>query len=213
MRHFIPLTIAFIAPQLSHAQLIKKVEIGTYVLNATPQVRQQAGLYLRNSEQLVVRNLAGENKSFSPQEIRSFQIGNRQFITTGGFRVNGGFGERYITQAFAEQVDSGQVLLLRYQVPPSTAANRGNIGFDTEAGQSIFLLRAANTNTVTPIQAGWSKKTPAFQEALRPYLAARPDLLRLLTEKVLAPKQLPLIIHALNNNLPYGATSGQAASK
>jgi len=213
MRYLISLTAALIAPQVASAQFIKKVEIGSYVLNATPQVRQQAGLYLRNSEQLVVRNLAGENKSFSPREVSSFRIGNRQFITTGGFQIRGGFGDRYITQAFAEQLDSGQVILLRYQVPPSTAASRGNIGYDTEAGQSIYLLQAATTNTVTPIQAGWSKKSAPFQEALQPYLAARPDLLQLLANKSLTTKNLPLLIHALNHNLPYGAAAAQAATK
>lgn len=204
---------ALLAPQLAHAQLFKTVEIGSYVLTANPQVRQQGGLYLRNSEQLVVRDLAGKNTSFSPQQVSSFQINKRKFVTTGGFQLHGGFGNKFVDQGFAEQLDSGQVVLLRYQAPPSNAATRGNIGYDASEGQSVYLLRFANAPTVTPIQAIWSKKSPSFQNALRPYLAARPDLLQLVTTNSLNPKQLPLLIHALNNNLPYGTTLERAAAK
>lgn len=209
MRHLLCFSVAIALPQLAHAQLFKNVEIGSFVLSATPQLRQTAGLYLRNSEQLVVRDLAGKNTTFSPQQVRSFKIGQRQFVTTGGFKLS---GEGYVTQAFAEQLDSGQVVLLRYQVLPNNAATRGNIGYDSEAGKSIYLLRSATASTVTPIQAGWSRKSAAFQEALRPYLASRPDLLQLLATKSLAPKQLPLVIHALNQNLPYGAEPKRPAS-
>jgi hypothetical protein len=204
---------ALLYSQLAHAQLFKTVAIGSYVLSANPQVRQQGGLYLRNSEQLIVRDLAGKNTSFSPQQVSSFRIDKQQFVTTGGFQLHDGFGDRFVTQGFAEQLDSGQVVLLRYQALPSSAATRGNIGYDTSAGQSVYLLRLANTPTVTPIQAGWSKKSSSFQEALRPYLTSRPDLLQLLAANSLSPKQLPLIIHALNNNLPYSATPERAATK
>jgi hypothetical protein len=197
--------LALIAPQLAHAQVFKTMEIGSYVLSASPQTRQQGGLYLRSSDQLIVRDLAGKNTSFSPQQVSSFQINKQQFVTTGGFQLHGSFGDRYVAQAFAEQLDSGQVVLLRYKMLPNSAATRGNIAYDAAADQIIYLLRFANTLTVTPIQAGWSKKSASFQKALRPYVASRPDLLQLLDAKNLDPKQLPLIIHALNDNLPYSA--------
>jgi len=198
-------------PQLAHAQVFKSMEVGTYVLSATPQVRRPGGLYLRSSEQLVVRDLAGKSTIYSPQQVSSFQLLQRQFVSTGGFRLLGGFGNRYVAQAFAEQLDSGQVVLLRYQTPASTAPSRGNLGYDDGPGRSVYLLHPANNFAVTPIQLGWSKNSPQFREALRPYLAARPDLLQLLDAKSLAPEQLPAIIHALNHNLPYRAPTGRAA--
>jgi hypothetical protein len=204
---------ALLAPQLAHAQLFKTVEVGSYVLTANPRVRQQGGLYLRDSEHLIVRDLAGKNTSFSPQQVSSFQIDKRKFVTAEGFQLHGGFGDKVVNQGFVEQLDSGQVVLLRYQAPPSNAATRGNIGYDVFEGQSVYLLRFANAPTVTPIQTVWSKKSPSFQNALRPYLAARPDLLQLLTANSLNPKQLPFIIHALNNNLPYSTTLERAAAK
>lgn len=207
MRALIGLSVTLTLSQLAQAQVFKKVEVGSYVLSATPQVRQSAGLFLRNSEQLVVRDLAGQNVTLSPPQVRSFKIGERQFVTTGGFVLHSGAGERYVAQAFAEQLDSGQVVLLRYQTLPDNAATRGNIGYDSDAGISIYLIKSAAVNTITPMQAGWSKKSTVFQAALRPYLATRPDLLKLLDAQALAPKQLPLIIHALNRNLPYEAAS------
>ena len=75
----------------------------------------------------------------------------------------------------------------------------------------MYLLHPASTFTVTPIQLGWSKNSPPFREALRPYLAARPDLLQLLDAKSLSPEQLPVLIHALNHNLPYSPPVGRAA--
>ncbi len=207
MRFFLVLSSALTLSQLAHAQLIKKVEVGSYVLNATPQLRQTAGLFLRNSEQLVVRDLAGKNTTLSPQQVRSFKIGERKFVSTGGFVLTSGTGDRYVAQAFAEQLDSGQVVLLRYQTLPDNAPSRGNISYDSEAGKSIYLVRSATTPTITAMQAGWTKKSAAFQAALRPYLASRPDLLKLLDANALAPKQLPLIVHALNHNLPYEAGS------
>jgi hypothetical protein len=188
--------------------------VGSYVLRASPQVRQQGGLYLRNSEQLVVSDLAGKKTSFSPQQVSSFQIDKQRFVTTGGFQLpSSGVNKTYVTNAFAAQLDSGQVMLLRYQTLPSTAATRGNIGYDNAAGQQVYLLRFANTSDLTPVLTSWSKKSTLFQAAMRPYLASRPDLAQLLEAKQLAPKQLPLIIHLLNNNLPYSAASERAAAK
>ncbi len=205
MRYPIAFSILLTLPQLAHCQVFKNTEVGSYVLSASPQNRQTAGLYLRNSEQLIVRDLTGKNTTLSPRQVRIFRIGQRQFVTTGGFRLSSGTGGTYVAQAFAEQLDSGQVVLLRYQVPPSDAATRGNIGYDSEADKSIYLLRSATATSVTPIQPGWSRKSATFQEALRPYLVSRPDLLRQLSANELVPNQLPFIVRALNQNLPYEA--------
>jgi hypothetical protein len=210
----IPVVLLVLAlPHLAHAQLFKSLEIGTYVLSATPKVSQQGGLYLRNGEQLQIRDLTGKNTTYSPQQVSSFRIYKRQFVSTGGFELRGGFGNTYVAQAFAEQLDSGQVVLLRYQRPDNTAPTRGNLGYDNGAGRSVYLLRPATSFAVTPIQAGWTKNSRPFQEALRPFLNARPDLTQLLEAKQLAPDQLPLIIHALNNNLPYPEPAGRTTRK
>ena len=212
MRLFI-LVASLLAPQLLPAQVFKNTEVGSYVLSATPLVRQQGGLYLRNSEQLVVRDLAGKTTTLTPQQVSSFRLANKQFVSTGGFQLRGGFGDAYVAQAFAEQVDSGQVVLLRYQSVASNAPSRGNIGYSAGLEGNVYLLHQAATLVVTPIQADWAKGSRRFQEALRPYLAARPDLLQLLTNKQLSPSQLPAIIHALNHNLPYGAPAAGTAAR
>jgi hypothetical protein len=195
------LPASLLLPQLAHGQVFKTVELGSYVLRTSPQVRQQGGLYQQSSEKLLVRDLTGKNVSFSPQQVSSFRINNRQFVSTGGFQLRNGFGSSYVTQAFAEQLDSGQVVLLRYQPLPTGAAGRGNIGYNDKAAAGVYLLRFANTLAVTPVQADYSPA--AFRAALRPYLAARPDLLQLLDEKHVQARHLAPVIYALNHNQPY----------
>jgi hypothetical protein len=190
-----------LAPQLAQGQVFKKVELGSYVLRTSPGERQRGGLYQQSSEKLLVRDLTGQSIAYSPQQVSSFRINNRQFVSTGGFQLRSGFGNTYVAQAFAEQLDSGQVVLLRYQPLPSGAAARGNIGYNPKQNAEVYLLRLAPTPTVTPVQADQSDA--AFRAALRPYLAARPDLLQLLEGKRLQVKNLPLIVYALNHNLPY----------
>ncbi|MVN74800.1 hypothetical protein GO988_00515 [Hymenobacter sp. HMF4947] len=207
------LFLSLVAPLASRAQVFKNVEVGSYVLSTTPQVRQQGGLFLRNSEQLVVRDLAGKTATLTPQQVSSFRLDNKQFVSTGGFQLRGGFGDAYVSQAFAEQVDSGQVVLLRYRSVASNAPSRGNLGYGQGSAGSVYLLRQATTLVVTPIQASWTKGNRQFQAALRPYLASRPDLLQLLEARQLAPEQLPQVIHALNHNLPYQAAANGAAAK
>lgn len=210
---FFTLLLALASTQLAHAQLFTATAVGSYVLRASPQVRQQGGLYLRSSDQLVVSDLAGKKTSFSPQQVSSFQIDKQRFVATAGFQLPSSFHNAYVTSAFAELLDSGQVVLLRYQTPPNTAATRGNIGYDNAAGQQVYLLRFASTPDLTPIPASWSKKSTRYQAAIRPYLASRPDLIQLLEANRLAPKQLPFIIYLLNNNLPYSTASERAAAK
>ncbi|RZK28065.1 MAG: hypothetical protein EOO63_12070 [Hymenobacter sp.] len=180
------------------------------MLSTSPQVRQQGGLYLQSSEKLLVRNLAGQNTSFSPRQVSSFRIDNRQFIATGGFKLQSGFGNTYVAQAFAEQLDSGQVVLLRYQPVPTGAAGRGNIGYSEDAASKVYLLRTANTLIVTPMQG--RQAGAAFRAALLPYLVSRPDLTQLLETKKLENRHLPAIIHALNHNHPYSPAFEQATT-
>jgi len=200
---FIILTISLLAPYFLRAQVFKNVEIGSYVLSTAPTTRQQGGLYLRNSEQLVVRDLAGNTTTFTPQQVSSFQIKSKHFVSTGGFQLRGGFGNAYVAQAFAEQVDSGQVVLLHYQTQASNSLSRTNLGYDRGAASSVFLLRPATSLAVTAIQTNWAKGNRNFQEALRPYVVGRPDLLKLLEARQISPTQLPAVVRALNTGQPY----------
>lgn len=201
----IVLTFSLLTPCFLHAQVFKNVEVGSYVLSNAPTVRQQGGLYLRNSEQLVVRDLAGNTTTLTPQQVSSFRIKTKRFVSTGGFQLRGGFGNAYVAQAFAEQVDSGQVVLLQYQTQASNSLSRTNLGYDSGSTSSVFLLRPANSLAVTAIQTNWTKGNRNFQEALHPYLVGRPDLLKLLETRQISPAQLPAVVQALNTGQPYAS--------
>ncbi len=192
-------------PRLLFAQVFKHYEVGTYVLTSQPQVQQTGGLYLQTGEQLVARDIAGKTTVLTPSQVRSFRVGSRKFVVTGGFQTRSGLGDQYVRQAFAEQLDSGRVVLLRYESPVgnSPTPGSGDVAYGGGATVTVYLLRHAGEMAVTPVQANWSQNNKRLPEALRPFLVARPDLTKLLEEKRLAPDKLPLLIHALNAGEPY----------
>ena len=71
-------------------------------------------------------------------------------------------------------------------------------------GLSTYLLRTAATADYTAVQSGvYSNGGKRFRDALKPFLATRPDLLHLLERKRIDAKNLPAVVRALNTNQPY----------
>lgn len=200
------LYLGFVLPQTAAAQLIRHFEVGSYVLQTEPTVAHPAGLYTPDGQQLLVHDLSGRTETLTPLQVSSFRMAGRRFVTTGGFTARTGGNRGYVPQAFAEQLDSGQVMLLRYTNPAGTTSGVSQSGAFVYGGPSsstVYLLRTGNKEAaLTTVESNWSRRDPQLLAALRPYLAARPDLLQLLEAKRLAPKQLPIIIHALNSGQP-----------
>jgi hypothetical protein len=207
MRLFFLLT-GLLLPQVLLAQF-NSFEPGSYVLTNRPNIRHECKLKLRSNEQLVVKDANGKNQKLTAYEVLSFRLGERKYTTAGGFQVSAGIGSDIVSRAFVEQLDSGQVVLLSYEYSTAGAPVMGaggtmmyGMGGST---RTLYLLRRGYSLSPIPANSlsGGGKK---FREALLPYMNARPDLAKLIDEKLVTADDLPAIIHALNTGQPFAPT-------
>jgi hypothetical protein len=206
------LLLAFLLlPEVVLAQLFKSFESGSYILNDSRKVRQQGNLKLQSSSKLLVKNAAGETIKLTPEQVYSFWQGSKHYVTIGGFHVKGGLGGADVEMAFVEQLDSGRVILMRYDYnvgAPMTMGPTGGMSYGGSSSNSAYLLDGLYAGSVTVAQSGtYSNGGKQFREAVRPYLASRPDLVELLDNKRISTSNLQEAIHALNHNLPFNPPS------
>ncbi|UOQ52593.1 hypothetical protein [Hymenobacter cellulosivorans] len=201
MRFVVLCLISLLMPQLLRAQsLFNTFEPGSYVLVNNPTQRVQGNLKLRGCTELLVKNPGGYSATLGLADVQSFRLGQQQFIKAGGFPVEQGLDGDTIDQAFVEQVDSGRVVLMRLHFITAGPTLVGTSGLPMGSSKSyvLYLLRRAGEDTITPLPAS-SKR---FREALLPYLTARPDLAKLVADKLITTENLPKLIHALNAGAP-----------
>ncbi|UOQ71843.1 hypothetical protein [Hymenobacter cellulosilyticus] len=205
------LLLSFISHITQAQSLFNSFEPGSYIPAGNPTQRVEGSLKLRGCTELLVKTGNGKTKKLGLDDVQSFRLGSQQFIKAGGFPVDKGLDGDTIDQAFVEQVDSGQVVLMRLHYIVAGPAMVGATGVPTGGNRSyeLYLLRKAGETTITPLPAssltGSGKK---FREALLPYLAGRSDLTKLVTDKLITIENLPKLIHALNS----GATDGPVSS-
>lgn len=217
MRFFL-LIIIVLLPELGRAQLFggNRFEQGSYVLNDSRTVRQQGQLKLQSGSKLLVKTADGKTLKLKPEQIQSFRISNRKYVTVGNFHVKGGLGGADVDRAFVEQLDSGQVILLNYTYSvgaPMAMGAGGGMSYGGSSELSAYLLSRPGDSRATAVQGSfYTGGGKQFREAVRPYLASRPDLLKLLDEKRIASDDLPAVIHALNNNVPFNAPAAAQGS-
>lgn len=169
---------------------------GTYTLSADG-TRHDGFMRLSAPQQLVVRVLKGRNLQYTSADVARFALGEKRYFTLTGVKLPGPqtvadlFDDKSgVTRAFVEQVDSGRVVLLSYSF-------LSNAQYHPEV--HYYLLRQAGSPEVVLVPY----KDKPFRELLRPYLQARPDLLRYLDEKRLSISTLPDFIHSLNTGVSY----------
>jgi hypothetical protein len=210
MRFYLLLAVLLL-PEITLAQLFKGFETGSYILNDSRQVRQKGQLKLQSSQRLLVKDTDGKTIKLTPEQIYSFYQGNRHYVTIGGFHVKGGLGGAEIDLAFVEQLDSGKVVLMRYDYSigaPMTMGASGGMSYGGSSSNSAYLLDGLYAGSITVAQSGtYSSSSKQFREAVRPYLASRPDLVKLLDDKQITTSNLQAAIHALNHNLPFNSPS------
>lgn len=198
MRFFLFLT-CLLLPQLASAQLFSNFEAGSYILAKFPITRSEGQLKLKSGDYLLVKTSSGEKLKLTPRDVASFRIGNQKYITTNvGFEVRVGLGSTYVDKSFVEMLDSGQVVLMRYQYYIGSPG-----GGSTE--HELYLVRPSNSyRSPTPLPTnnfgGAGKK---FTQALSPFVAQRPDLVQLLAEGQISTDNLLNFIHALNTGQPF----------
>lgn len=218
MRVFLLIIIGLL-PELGWAQLFggNRFENGSYVLNDSRNVRQQGQLKLQSGSKLLVKTTDGKTIKFNPEQVHSFRISNRKYLTASNFHVKGGLGGADIDNAFVEQLDSGQVVLLNYSYSVGAGAPMmgagGGMSYSGSSEFSAYLLSMPGDSQATAVQGSlYSGGGKQFREAVRPYLSSRPDLVKLLDEKRITSDDLPAVVHALNNNVPFSAPASVQGS-
>ncbi|MDJ0366578.1 hypothetical protein QMK33_15570 [Hymenobacter sp. H14-R3] len=185
----------------------KKFAEGSYVLADNRAVRYPGQIKLQSGSKLVIKTPDGTTVKLKPAQLYSFIIGQRQYTTARDFRVQGGFGTD-VDEAFVEQLDSGQVMLMRYDYTVGSPMMMGAGGAMTGGGvsaMSAYLLRRPTDSTYVSVQPAFYSFAGGnrFRDAVRPFLAGHPDLLKLLDEKRITMDNLPAVIRALNAGKPY----------
>ncbi|MGI4874211.1 MAG: hypothetical protein ACRYFX_23870 [Janthinobacterium lividum] len=201
------LTLALLLPQLGWAQILgfgsPKFENGSYVLESDRTVRHPAQIRLLEDDRVVVKEGNENRRKLWPGDVYSLHIADRKYVKLEDFRM----GRKQVEIAFVELVDSGRVVLMKYDYPvgsPSAMGANGTMMGGGSSNATAYLLSgpAGAGPTVVP-ESNSKKSVQKFQETLRPYLAARPDLLQLLEQERITYKNLVAAIHALNTNSPF----------
>ncbi|ALD20435.1 hypothetical protein AM218_03400 [Hymenobacter sp. DG25A] len=197
------LFLAFIGlfiPQLLFAQF-NNFKPGAYILDKSRQVQHTAQLKLKNDKLLIAKDKDGKTSKLTPKDIYSFKIEQQRYRTASGFEINSGFSGEIVDEVFVALLDSGQVLLMRYEYTVKSPTSMGAGSFP----QAVQLLRGAKSySTPTVIRGNNSaKENAAIKSMLGAYVTARPDLTKLLTEGKIWHGNLQAFVHALNTGQPF----------
>ncbi|TGD79909.1 hypothetical protein [Hymenobacter wooponensis] len=197
--------LLFSRATIAQIQPFNTYKSGSYVLLNDRTHRIDGQLKLKSSTLLLVKDDKGKSTKLAPESVHSFRIENRAYTVACDFEVRQGLYDSVVEQAFVEQLDSGQVILMRYAF--TTGAPTMNAGGVMTGGQSqneVYLLRWARGTSVLAIQGSWFTGGGArFREALLPYISQRPDLVQLIENRSITTHELPKLIRALNTGQKY----------
>lgn len=206
MRYFF-LFAGLLLPQLLKAQF-GSFDAGSYVLSAAPTVRHEGRLKLLGAYELATKDTDGKKITFVPAQISSFRIGSKKYVTVGGFQAKlGPVGGNTVSQGFAEQLDSGRVVLMRFEYVvygPSRVSATGTISNGSAFPYVLYLLRRSSEEQIVSLPAtGITGGGEKFREALLPYLSTRADLVKLVNEHRVTTHNLAAVIRAFNTDQPF----------
>ncbi|TGE27915.1 hypothetical protein [Hymenobacter metallicola] len=192
-------------PQVALAQIFNKYKPGSYILADNRQARHSGQLLLAG-DKLLVKNPDGKKMRYEPLDVYSFQIEGQKYTVASGFSIGSGLQSDYRGRSFVALLDSGQVLLMRYNyVLGATRVNSNGTVDGPGPEQHVYLVRGAQSySSPTVISSrGSAKDQAALKAVLSSYVAARPDLAKLLAEDKVFVGNLRAFIHALNTNQPF----------
>ena len=161
--------IGLLLPQALWAQFLNSFEPGSYRLVNSPGVRHQSLLKLRDNDQLVAKNDHDNKVKLTPQEVASFQIGERKYITAGNFELSSGPFDTTVDLTFVERLDSSYVSLLRYTYFTGVGPNGSG------CTDVLYLLKWVQETGFSSIPSGGLLSDIKFREALQRHLANWPD--------------------------------------
>jgi hypothetical protein len=196
----------------SHAAVAQSdFQTGSYVLENAPSVRH-VGLIGAGTKKLHIKGYEGKLTTYPWAEVRTYRLGNSRYVKASGFIIKMTLSERVADHEFVQLLDSGTVSLMRYEYAstggfaamPAVGGAPGLLGAGSISRPSIYLLQRAGEDSAIEIpysvMDGSGKK---FREALAPFVASRPDLVKVLAAKKITVYNLETFIHAFNTHEPF----------
>jgi hypothetical protein len=180
------LTLFALAPLCGHAQtLFKGFTEGYYVLADEPAVRHVGTMRIEPFGPSLRVQQDGKimNKAYKPAQVLYCGTGSTKYVVAKDFLS----ARAHIDADFAEQLDSGQVVLLWH----SRVSGAGG-------GVGTYLVRRATDANVTALPLYRNE----YKELFLPFLAARPDLVQLMQQKNFKYPNLYALVRALNTGQP-----------
>jgi hypothetical protein len=174
--------------------------VGSYVLRNQPSVRHYGQLKLRNGRKLVVKTIAGKTRRIKARKALSYSIGQHRYSVINQLQFYIGSHLDLVSEkaAYAQVLDSGKVVLLRYD-------HLFNTGIDWlflyRYPTSVYLVRDQPDSAFAAIGDTFDKVY--FQQHVRQFLVTRADLVNMLDAGLITYQNFPSAIHALNQNLPF----------
>lgn len=181
------LTLLSLVPFCSKAQtLTKGFESGYYILADEPTVRHTGQMRIEPFGPSLRVKQEGKvmNQVFKPAQLLACGTEKVKYVIAKDFLS----GRAHIDADFAQQLDSGQIVLLNH----SRVSGAGG-------GISIFLVRRPSETAVTVLDAFKNQ----YRQQILPFIASRPDLVQLVQEKKFTYDNLYALIHAFNTGQPY----------
>ncbi|MBC6605216.1 hypothetical protein H8B13_00135 [Hymenobacter sp. BT188] len=199
MRAFL---LSFFGVLLPHLLLAQGFQSGSCIFGNDSQTRH-VGMIRLHSNYLDFKNGKGEVVKLLPEDVYRFQIGNCNFTTASGFIVPTVTAEKVMKLTFVQLLDSGQVVLMRYNEENRYAPIMGSGGSMMSYGGAYtlntYLLQRPNEEEATSLP----KNSKELRLALAPYVQNRGDLIKLLTDKRISQRNLEAFIHSLNTGQPF----------
>ncbi|OUJ73986.1 hypothetical protein [Hymenobacter crusticola] len=213
MHKFLLACLTLLLPQLLQAQnLFESFKPGTYYLADSRRVHYEGQLKVHSNE-LVVKDNQGKVTRFKPEEVYYIKLADRtRFLPSAGFLLSG----KQINSSLVEVLDSGSVMLMRYEhvttMAPMMGASGNMVSYGGRSAQSVYLLQLADASEPTALPSAGMASSKKFREALAPYVGARPDLVQLLADKRISTNNLADFIHALNTGQPFVTATAETST-
>ena len=158
------LTLISLFPLCSKAQtLTRGFENGYYILADEPTVRHTGQMRIEPFGPSLRVQKEGKlmNQKFKPEQLLACGTAQVKYVTAKDFLS----GRAHIDADFAQQLDSGQVVLLNHF---RVSGGGGGI--------SLFLVRRSSETAVTVLDAYKNQ----YREQVLPFIGSRPDLVQLM---------------------------------
>ncbi|AHJ98576.1 hypothetical protein [Hymenobacter swuensis] len=194
---FLLLFTALLLPQVLFAQF----ESGYYVLIREPNARHVAQIKMPDENKLFIKEGDQKKQELDLEQVAYFKMGNKNYRPVSGLSIKK--GKQTITHGFAEVLDSGQVMLYAYSYLVTNSTMMTGNGVMYGGGSSwatIHLVENTGQQNFTIISApSFTGTNKEFRETLRPFLAARADMVKYLDAKLLLIYHLEMAVRALNH--------------